>query len=131
MLFSLTFQLLFRTKAPECVTGLDQTQSVLLIYGKALRLPVRASGSADVRAFVPIYPQPSQVLKDLIFVLGSGTLPISVLNPENVSAVLLPGEKPRKQAGPYVANMKQACRTGCETNSNHGIWKPEGQTQKI
>src|SRR5437773_9491468 len=80
---------------------------------------------------LPIYPQPSQVLKDLIFVLGPGTLPISVLNPENVSAVLLPREKPRKQAGPHVANMKQACRTGCETNSNHGIWKPEGQTQKI
>src|SRR5439155_24809960 len=102
-LFSLALQLRFGTKAPERVTGIDQTQSVLLVYGKALRLPVWTSGTADVRPFVPIDAQPSQVAKDLFFVLGPGALLIRVFNPQNVGPLFLPGEKPGKQTGPDVA----------------------------
>ena len=104
--FGLCVELLFGTEAPERVTGIDQTQSVLLVYGKALRLPVWTSGTADVRPFVPIDAQPSQVPKDLFFVLGPGALLIRVFNPQNVGPLFLPGEKPGKQTGPDVAKVK-------------------------
>jgi len=77
------FQPLRRAKTVIRVAALHQFPGVLLVNLLALRLPVRAVGAANVRAFVPLQAQPAQPGHQFFFRAGDKTFAIGVFNAQN------------------------------------------------
>ncbi len=86
-----------------------------------LALEIRSEISADLRAFVPIDPEPAQAVVDRSgCFLGVAGL-VSVLDAENESAAVMAGEEPVKKCGARPADVQKTGRRGSETNADVGV----------
>src|SRR2546428_12446161 len=63
--------------------ALEQRLRGRLIQDGSLGLPVRPVGAPDIRAFIPIDPEPAEILEDGPLVLLGRTVPIGILDPKD------------------------------------------------
>src|SRR5271166_4426101 len=75
---------------------------------------------SNIRAFVPINPQPLEIANELVFVTRFTPFEVSVLDAQDHSAALLAGEKPIKQSGTGVADVQLPGWRRSKTNTNTG-----------
>src|SRR5690606_28745728 len=73
-------QTLGSAEAAEGVALADQQLAVFTVDLAALALAVGAVGTANIRALVPIQPQPAQGVEDLLFRFGAGAHLVGVLD---------------------------------------------------
>ena len=103
---ALLFQLFFRAIAGIRQVRVHQFFQMRRIEIQPFTLPVGAIGAADVRSFVPVKPQPFQVLQKtgLVGRIAAGF--IRIFNPQNETTALAPGEHPVEQCGARIAHMQ-------------------------
>src|SRR6185312_9647529 len=97
--------------------GLELLQ-VFPVEGAALALPVGAARSADLRALVPVQPQPSQaVVDDVEEGLAVARL-VGVLDPQDEGAAGVPRVEPVEERGAGAADVEESGRTGGEADAD-------------
>jgi len=70
-----------------------------------LRLHVRLIWSADIRTFIPVQAEPSQIVNRLLRRRRFDAGRIDVLHPEDESAGARTDGEPGEQIGPRIANV--------------------------
>ncbi len=93
-LLPFAFQLFRRAKAVIGFLFLDKPQGGSPVDVHAVRLPVRPIRAAFVRTFIPIQPQPFQVVQELGFVTGLAAFQVSIFYPEDKNASLAADKQP-------------------------------------
>ena len=84
--------------------GLQLLQG-FLIERQPLRLHVRRVRPADIRAFVPIQAQPSQIVQRLLRRPALDSRRIDVLHPHDHSPAARPDRQPSQQVRSRIAHM--------------------------
>jgi hypothetical protein len=115
-----TLELLFRAETEIRLVLIQQPFGVLPINIQPVGLTIRAKGSADVRAFVPIKPQPLQVFNELAFESLLATIDVGVFNTEHHRPASLARKQPIKQSRASVADMQMPGRRRREANTDGG-----------
>ena len=84
----------------------QQAVGVRAVQVEPLGLAVRADGTAGIGAFVPVEPQPPQVLEDALLRLTRRPLAIGVFDAEDEGAAAIAREQPVEQRRPGVADVQ-------------------------
>ncbi len=92
--------------------GVDELLGAGRVELEALRLDVGPEGAADVRALVPIEPQPLEGIVQVLDVFIGVARPIGVLEPQDEGAAVRPREEVVNQGRPNAAYMLKARRRG-------------------
>ncbi len=100
------------------VAGLEQLGGDVLVDVAAFGLAVRAVGTADVDALVPVDAQPVQGLDDLVVAFLGVTLRIGVFDAEHERALGVTGLGPVEQCGTDHADVRDAGRRWAEAHAN-------------
>mgnify|MGYP003694725645 CR=1 FL=1 len=85
---------------------------------QALRLAVGPARAADVGPFVPVEPEPAQVLEDALLGLLRRTLGVGVLDAEDERAVVPAREQPVEERRARVADVELTGGAGSEADSH-------------
>jgi hypothetical protein len=75
----LAVKLLFAAKTPVRQPRFKQSRRVVTVKIESLALAIGTELAADIRPFIPIQPEPSQVGEHLIFILAARAFKISIL----------------------------------------------------
>ena len=98
---------------------IDKLLDVFIVDIPPLGLMIRRVRTADIRALVPVDPQPFQVFEYLIG-RGSGiALHVRIFNAQQELAARLASQKPVKQSRPGAPNMEIAGRRRCKPCYDH------------
>src|SRR4029079_8856614 len=111
-------ELLRRAEAVVGVPPGQQLVGVRRIKMKPLRLPVRAPGTADVRALVPLQAEPAQIVEDALLRRLRRSLGVGVLDAQDVGPLVAAREQPVEQRHAPGADAKRSCRTRREAYSH-------------
>ncbi len=79
-------------------------------------MSVRPIGTFLAGAFVPIEPQPTEVFEDGRFGLRRGTLRVRVLQAQNETSSISPGEEEIEERRSGIADMQEPRGAGGKTN---------------
>src|SRR5947209_10722208 len=96
-------QLFRAAKAKVCLVFLEQALGITMVEAHAIALAVGSECSANIRAFIPVDPQPAQVLQQLSFKTRLAALYIGVLDAQNMRTFLLASEEPIEQGSARIA----------------------------
>ena len=99
-------ELLRRTETVVRVAAGQQLVGVGRIEVQPLRLPIRPVRPLDVRPFVPVEPEPAQVVEDAGLRLTRRALDVGVLDPQDERAVLAVREQPVEERRARVADVQ-------------------------
>src|SRR5260370_17420644 len=114
--FTLTF---FR--ASEAIVGLpiwNQSIGIGRISVHLVGLRVGWIGSANVRTFVPIQPQPLEILQQLSFVARLTAFDVGVFDAKYERTVLLPRKKPVEERRSNIPDVELPGGRGSKTDAN-------------
>ena len=64
--------------------------------------------AAHVRSFIPVDPQPSQVMEDALGSSRADSRPIQILQAKDERSASRSGEQPGQQGGTQIAQMQRA-----------------------
>jgi hypothetical protein len=78
-------------------------------------LNIRDERSAGVRAFIPIKPEPAQILDDRVGKFSPATIPIQIFDPQNQLATGFPCTFLRSPERHRVTDVQKARRRWCDT----------------
>src|SRR5260370_36262766 len=95
-----TLQFFRRTEAIVGLPILNQSIGIGPISIHLVRRPVGGIASANVRTFVPIQPQPLEILQQLSFVARLTAFDVGVFDAKYERTVLLPRKKHVEGPGP-------------------------------
>ena len=84
----------------------------------ALGLHVRSVGTADLRALVPVQPEPGERVHQPSVGLGQVATGVGVLDPQHEGAAVVPSEHPVEQRAADVADVQVAGRRRGEPDPN-------------
>ena len=99
-------QLLLRAEAAVGLTGGDQLRAVLRVRGQPLGLEVGRVRSADLRALIPVEPEPLEPIENRLHRLRRGALLIRVFHAQHERAAVAPSVQPVEQGGPGAADVQ-------------------------
>src|SRR5262245_40375076 len=85
---------------------------------QALRLTIGTVHAADVRPFVPIKPEPAQILENADLGFLRRSLDVGILDAQDERPVLAVREKPVEQGSARVTDVKVTGGTWSESNSH-------------
>src|SRR6266571_218524 len=92
-----------------------------------LRLEIRAIGTADFRAFIPVDTEPAEAVEDRLQRFGSVAFGVGVINAEDELPAHPPCQQPIEQGGADAADVQvpgwARCETGADRHTNR-IWMP-------
>ena len=97
----------------------------LLVQVTPLALPVRAVAAPYPRPFVPLQPQPQQVVHERFGILGMRALGVEILYAQQPLPALALGRKPRHERGKHIAQVHAASGRGSKA-SLHRRLQPIG-----
>ena len=112
------FQFLGRAVAVVRMTARYEPIGHGAIPIEALRLKVRAVGSVDVRALVPIQPEPPKAVENAFDHVGRGSLDVGVLDSQDEHAAGPPGEQPVEERRPRAADVQISGGRRGESNAD-------------
>src|SRR5215469_3261609 len=116
--FAFELQLFLGAEAQVRLALIDQAVRVLAIDFEAVGLAIGAEWAAEVRAFVPIQAQPSQIGDKLIFEAGFAAVDVSVFDAEHHGSTLVAHKKPIEERSAGIADMKVAGRGWSEADTD-------------
>ena len=98
-------------------TGIGQPLRLQTGQGRGIEIGAQALyvgrvGAAQIRASVPIQPQPAQIFQSGSGQLRPGTLGVNILQPQQQPPALSPRGQPCQKKSPGVAQVEQARRAG-------------------
>src|SRR6185312_8490075 len=92
----------------------EQLVELLAVDPGALRLPIRSLRSADLRAFVPLEPEPSQIVEHPAERFLGDPRGVGVLDPQDEDPVVVTRPQPGEQRRPDVPDVQRSARRGRE-----------------
>ena len=104
-----------RAEAVVRVTAVQQLVRVGRVEMQPLGLAIRSVHAADIRAFVPVEPEPAQILEDARLGLARRSLGVGVLDAQDERAILAMREQPVEERRPRVADVELTGRARCES----------------
>ena len=123
-------QALTAAKTAESMPLVDQCFAVLLINCTALALAVGPVRPTDIRAFIPIQPQPAQGVEDLLFGLGAGAHLIGIFDAQDELTTVLAGKAQVEQRNIGCADVGvTGWRRGNSGTDGHGISRARNRVQ--
>jgi len=99
--------------------------------GTPLALNIRDERSADVRAFVPIKPEPVQIIDDRIGKFSAAAIAIQIFDPQNEPTAGFAGTFLRPPECHCVTNVQKARRRWCDTAAVFLIRHPEQKSSDL
>src|SRR5919201_1263864 len=100
------------------MSATEKLVRVRRIQVQPLRLPIRTMRTTDVRAFVPVKPEPAQILEDAGLRFTSRSLDIGILDAQDECAVLAARQQPVEKRGARVAHVQLAGGAWRESDSH-------------
>jgi len=93
--------------------------------GTPLALNIRDERSADVRAFVPIKPEPVQIIDDRVGKFSAAAIVIQIFDPQNQPTAGFAGTFLRPPECHCVTDVQKARRRWCDATAVFLICHPE------
>ena len=115
--FALRVELLGRAVAIVRAAALDERSRHRTIAIEAFGLKVRPVGSADVRPFVPVEPEPPQAVEDAFDHLARRAFGVGIFDAQDEHTAVAAREKPVEERGSGAADVQIAGWRRCEANA--------------
>jgi hypothetical protein len=77
--------------------------------------------ASNVRPFIPVQPQPAQIVEDLLCSRRRIALKIGIFNAQQKTTAHPTGQQPIEQGRTCPANVKIAGRGRCKSGYNHSL----------
>ncbi len=117
---ALGLQLLGRGVIVVRQPGVQQRVDGCLVETVALRLVIRSRVAADLRALVPVDPEPAEPVQDRLQRLVDVPLPVRVVDAQDETAAVAAGVEPVEQRRAHAADVQETGGAGREARANLG-----------
>src|SRR5262249_35050905 len=94
---------------------------VLAIDVETIGLAIGHVGATDIGSFIPVDPQPLQIVNKLVFVTHLTALKVGVFHAQHHGASTLADKEPIEEGSARVANMQLASRGRRESGTDRKL----------
>ena len=117
---ALLLQLLFGAVAAVGDVSRDQFVDDFAVPLDTLRLSIRRVGPADVGPFVPLQPQPAEIIEHHLLRPARGARHIGIFDSDDELATMMAGEEPVEDRRARATDMQVAGGRRRESDAGHG-----------